>query len=299
MTLDANNQEITNDAAQIQADAAKEQSVIDGIKAQVAVLQTNLATETALEVTDQTTIAALEAQIAVLQTELAALQPPPPVPPKATLANAMLNLEAKTDWIQDGNSGDSGGSSGKKNGIFTMTPGTPALFSAKGNYPWNNGYWYRKLYGYPSNKATKFRLALEMQLPSIADLGACNCLEFECQQAAAGWIYNFAWQANTGERLWTYFDFVNRKWIPSKIPLTLGAQKWMSVVANFAIPKPGTAVHTDLTVDDKVYPCNVSLPAAPGGSADYLSHAFQLDSNGKNPPSPYSALVRNYHLSWE
>ena len=48
-------------------------------------------------------------------------------------------------WLQPANAGDDGGPSPRPSGTFTMQTGNPALFSARGAYPYNNGYWYKRL----------------------------------------------------------------------------------------------------------------------------------------------------------
>jgi hypothetical protein len=255
--------------------------------------QVNSANSTLLS--SVTELADLQNQLSILQNKLNTANQQSLFP--LNYAKTSLNLEMLTTWIQAGNLGNSAGNTAT--GTFVMTPaplgtGKPANFSAKGNAPYADSYWYVGLGAQPN--ATKFRQALSFMLPTPADLTACQAVEFEIQQDATGEIWNMAWQCDFTSKKWRYFDYTAKKWVASYIPVNVTAGKWVDVVAEYV--RTGTQMcHVGITIDGVWYPVLASFTGWPSGG-EYLNAAFQLDCNGMNPPPSFNCQVKNYDVSW-
>lgn len=218
--------------------------------------------------------------------------------PLASLPTVLPELQARADWQQPGNAGDTGGSSTKPSGTFRMTPGPIANFSAKGAYPYNNGYWFVRLG--PQPNATRFFYEFAVQLPTNADLAASQAIEFELQQTDKGVVYNMAWQAPfKGSKFWRTFDYANHAWLDTSVPLdaTLFADgKWVDIAAEFK--RTGDQVqHVALTINETRYDLAGIVRAGVkryDASANSFNAAFQLDSTKTFPP--YQANVERMRV---
>lgn len=249
-------------------------------------------------------ITALQQQVTNLQQQAAQ--------PKAVSAIRIAAIEElqslsgtteATGWIQPGNAGDTGGASSKPNGKFIWSPGNPldvAIVSAAGAYPYNNGYWYTKVAKDISTAQVQaFMLSFVVSFPSSSDRQACNGLEFEIQQSLNGNIYDMAWQilqpATNGEL--RTFDKINRKWVGTgvKLPVTT----WLTPVPITAIfsRNVNSFDYTGIEIAGKQYlTAPITTPAWAAKQSDYVSIGFQLDSNGKTPPTPYKVYVENMRI---
>jgi hypothetical protein len=213
-------------------------------------------------------------------------------------SNAFLNLENRADWVQPGNVGNTGGGSSAPHGVFQMISGSPATFVAHGAVPYDNGYWYNVLdnTGLLSN-CKRFRYDLSAQA-GWDDIAAMQALEFELQLTVAGLVFNMAFQADSVTKLWRTFNYATKQWEPTGIVFdsSLMAGKFCAISAEFIINSNDKSVtHVSLTVDDLVHALavtHVSVQSDPA-TANYLHVAFQLDSNGKTPPTPYSVQVKD------
>lgn len=212
-----------------------------------------------------------------------------------TLINEM---ESATDWIQPGNVGDTGGGSSKPNGAFAFRPACVAQFSAQGAYPYNNGFFYRKLGAF--NHATEFEYAFEVMFPTAADLAASQAIEFELQQNVESRIYNMAWQANfAASKMWRTFDYGGSAWVASSVGIddtTFIAGVWTRILAKFRRGADLTMTHVSLAVNDRVTPVNFMCASTPRVESDYVHCAFQMDSNGDATPTPYNVAIRNMRV---
>lgn len=220
----------------------------------------------------------------------------------ANTATTLVGLEQQTDWIQPSNTGDTGGGSTKPNGTFIMTPATleipavaaipasSATFSAQGNYPYNNGYWYRVIPG-AWDAMTYFCYQLQFMLPTDADLAASQAVEFELQQNIGSHIYNMAWQADiAGTKLWRTFDYNVSQWIATAIPVSITPGEWNVIEAVYLRGTDSTLTHVSLTINGVHYPVNITKAATPKVESDYVHCAFQLDSG--SPAVPYTCKVQ-------
>jgi len=196
--------------------AASAEAAVSELNARVATLTAGRDTLTAQLSASESALAEMKAAVAS---------------PLAVVPRIERELQARSGWIQPSNAGDTGGSSDKQNGTFVMAPGEVATFSAAGAYAYNNGYWYYRLGPQPS--ATRFLFRFAVQLPTDADVAACQAVEFELQQTIAGVVYNMAWQAPLLEGgQWRTFDYANHVWLGAGVPLDktlFSAGKWLTI----------------------------------------------------------------------
>lgn len=248
------------------------------------------------EINSQVTQIAQQAlRISDLQAQIAALSVPP-APPVV-----FNNLELRTKWIQAGTTGNNGGGDPNAPDIGVMTPGSPGKWYAAAPVKYNNPYWYLELEkeNPAINDCTKFTYELSWQFPTQADLDVCQAVEFEAQQRINGRVYNMAWQMPLKQYfVWKTFDFTNKVWenLPTPIPVDktlIAPGKILQVVADFVRdPVKNTLTHTTISFNGTSYPVNVvrdgTVETDPKKAALKSVHAaFQLDTNGKTPTTPY------------
>lgn len=203
-----------------------------------------------------------------------------------------------TGWKQPGNVGDTGGPDPSKTpGIFTFTPGEIGVFSAKAAYPYNNGFWYIKWRG--PQTATKFLYDFWIQFSSDDDIKASQAVEFHIEQSVSNLTYNMAWQVHPSAATpWRYFDKVDRKWVASTLlndPAIWTDGKWVKLAAIGTRNQNQTMTHESLSINGKVTDIRVEQPAKKETASDYLSCAFQLDSN--KAMTPYKVAMQRCRLT--
>jgi hypothetical protein len=211
------------------------------------------------------------------------------------------NLQSQTAWLTCGNCGDSGGPNGQPNGTFTFTAGNPATFSAQGNYPFNNGFWYYRLGAAGDfNGVTDYMLSFDMQFPTQADKNASQAVEFELQQNYLDHQYSMAWQIcyACGNKL-RVFNKTGHFWEDTGItfdPAIFAGGKWVTVLTTYKLTVGSNTRHLAIALNGVNHVVNIDHAPTPAVESDYLHPAFQLDSNSGNPPTPYSVKVRNFNI---
>ena len=215
-----------------------------------------------------------------------------PAPPSGS--TTIQRIEEATAWETCGNCGNSGGSGAVSTysmirGITSPTvDGSATEFKIGGSYAYKNAYWYIAQYGSPTTPVSYLKYEFNLYVPS-ASANAPQAIEFECQQKAGGYVYNFAWQADYASHSWRVFDYVNRQWVNSGLSFSAFApDKWHHLIAEFHASGT-TAVHDALTIDGVRHVVNLRRAAKRGTSCHYLKNAFQLDLNGN--PTAYKVYV--------
>lgn len=211
-------------------------------------------------------------------------------------------IEEKTEWQTCGNCGNTGASG--STATYSMTrglsspskDGSSAKFSIGGSYAYKNAYWYIKQTA-PTAPVTYLRYEFDIYVPK-ASATAPQAIEFECQQKASGYVYNFAWQANYAAGAWRIFDFVNRKWISSGLSLTkFSPDTWHHVVAEYHTTG-GYTVHDALTLDGVRKAVGIKQHAKyVGGTGRSFTNAFQLDLN--KYATDYNVYVDGMKVSYK
>lgn len=205
-------------------------------------------------------------------------------------------------WIQPGAAGDSDqGASGKPHGTFVMTPGYVALFSAKGGYPYNNGYWYTKRKGKQYDAASLFLYQLNLDFPTQANLDASNAVELDFQQSLNGKIFNWAWQIRqpaTKSALYKW-NKVSGHWESTGliVPPSVWQAGMVPIICCFRRDGTDTLTYLSLKIAGKEYLTQqYTLKPVIRTESNYMSTGFQLDSNGKDPPTPYQVKVTSFRV---
>ena len=115
----------------------------------------------------------------------------------------------------------------------------------------------------------------------------------------AGYVYNFAWQADYASHTWRMFNYGAAAWDSANISFqNFAPGSWHHVVAEYHNDISTHSVYHDaLTIDGTRYAVNARHAAfsAPGFT-DKFTNAFQLDSNGT--PASYSVYVDAMKVSY-
>ncbi len=231
---------------------------------------------------------------------------PTPIPtpvPAASPTQIYLNVQEDTAWKTCGACGNIGG--GGEVADYSMTRGltTPALdgkstsaqFYIGGTKAYINGYWYLPHYPAPAKPVKSLVYDFYIYIPD-SYVNAPQAIEFECQQTVNGYTYNFAWQADYGRNQWRTFDYTNKRWVATSVPMQrFSGNKWHRIIAEYHIDGHN-AVHDALTVDGKRTVVNISRPGTPTSQTwGSFTNAFQLDLNGK--PTPYKVYVDRMNIT--
>ncbi len=230
---------------------------------------------------------------------------PTPIPtpiPTPTPSETYRNVQEDTAWKTCGACGNVGGTGEVAD--YNMTRGitlpaldgksTSAQFWIGGTTPYINGYWYLPHYPAPPKPVKSLVYDFYIYIPQ-AYVNAPQAIEFECQQTVNGYTYNFAWQLDYGRDQWRTFDYVNKKWVPTSVPMqAFTGNTWHHIIAEYHIE--GTnSVHDALTVDGTRTVVNIVRPAKyTGQNWESFTNAFQLDLNGK--PTPYKVYVDRMNI---
>jgi hypothetical protein len=214
--------------------------------------------------------------------------PAPPTP------IAVVDSFPISGWQTCGTCGNTGGSGNGATANYSVldatTPsvdGDASKFSIQALDPYANAYWW---YVSSATYAASKHVAYEFQLyiPSAAR-DASQAVEFEFQQSSGGVTYNFAWQANFGSNVWRNFDYLNRAWVATTVPLTeLTPDTWHKIRVE-GTRTDTTVTNTSISIDGNVHTVNSQFAAKTTGNADKFTNAFQLDSD-KNM-DPYAVYV--------
>lgn len=212
-------------------------------------------------------------------------------------------IEEQSEWKTCGNCGNTGGSVGAT-ASYNMTRGmsSPSIdgsstkFWIGGPYPYKNGYWYISQKA-PAAPVKYLKYEFDLYIPS-GDENKPQAIEFECQQRANGYVYNFAWQAEYSGKSWRIFDYVKKVWQPSGLSFTpFSPGRWHHIIAEYHT-EGSNVVHDALTVDGARRAVGIKHPGKyVGGTTRYFTNAFQLDLN--KTASPYSVYVDAMRVSYK
>ena len=224
------------------------------------------------------------------------------VSPVPTGVTVFSRIEESTDWKTCGACGNTGGTGAvatysMSRGITSpTTDGSSTQFKIGGAYPYKNAYWYIGRTPSPSTPLKYLRYEFDLYVPA-AYATAPQAIEFECQQKAGGYIYNFAWQANYAGKVWRIFDYVNRKWDATPLKFSgFSPDTWHHIIAEYHT-SGSKVVHDALTIDGVRYVVNIAHAAKSTTTGHYLTNAFQLDLNGK--ATDYKVYVDGMKVSFK
>jgi hypothetical protein len=214
------------------------------------------------------------------------------------------NIEDVDQWLTCGACGNDGGGGvvadySVKVGIpFPSEDGSSARFSISASVPYTNAYFYQ-VHNPIHSQISFLRYEFDVYIPAGSE-DAPQAIEFECQQALNGWIYNFAWQADYPSNQWRIFDYGSKVWESTNLPFqrfTPGT--WHHIVAEYHNdPASHSVFHDALTVDGVRMPVNIRHDAFFSGDGnDKFTNAFQLDSN--SVPQAYSVFVDRMRVTYK
>jgi hypothetical protein len=222
--------------------------------------------------------------------------------PTTTDLTTFTRIEEQTEWTTCGSCGNTGGTGAVAS--YSMTrgisspskDGSSAKFWIGGSYAYKNAYWYIHQKA-PAAPVKYLKYEFDLYVPA-ASATAPQAIEFECQQKANGYIYNFAWQANYAGGTWRIFDYVNRRWDYGGLNLTkFSPNTWHHIVSEFHT-EGTTVVHDALTIDGVRHAIGIKHAAKyVGGTSKSFTNAFQLDLN--KTATDYSVLVDGMKVSYK
>ena len=207
---------------------------------------------------------------------------------------AVLNTFPISGWQTCGTCGNTGGSGNTSSANYSVADAsTPSLdglsskFAIQALNPYANAYWW---YVDSPTYATSKHVAYEFQLYiSSSARQASQAVEFEFQQTSGGMTFNYAWQADFSHGVWRNFDYLNRAWVATTVPLTMLTPDTWHLIRVEGTRDDTTVTNTSITIDGVTHTVNSHFAAKNTGTADKFTNAFQLDSD--SAMDPYSVYV--------
>jgi hypothetical protein len=220
-----------------------------------------------------------------------------PAPP----ANAIVynNIQNQNGWQSCGACGNQGGAGsapgyGMSQGISNPSlSGNATDFYINDSTPYTGGYNFIEQPTVP-NPVTYLKYEFDLYIPSQFS-STPQALEWECQQNANGYTYNFAFQADYGSGDWRVFNYTTKNWEDTGIRFggfTPGT--WHHVISMFHASGTQT-VHDSITVDGVTHPVNITHQALYTGNGLEFTNAFQQDLNVNG--SGYQVYVDNMKVT--
>ena len=213
-----------------------------------------------------------------------------------TSAKTVYDIHKMANWSSC--SGDCSGEPGT-GATYSMTQsiGSPSLtgaaikFDITGGTPWNTALWWKQLGG--DDTKTHFLYELSFY---VADPNAAQALEFNVNQNASGWRYEYATQCDfRGNGTWRIWDHTQMHWVSTGKPCPIpAANQWNKLALEFERTTDHRVHFIAVTLNGQRYPIDMYSDAftASGSGIDV---AFQMDSTGT--VVPWSTWVDDIKLS--
>ena len=211
-------------------------------------------------------------------------------------AKVVSGIELLPDWGSC--SSNCAGEMGT-NAIYSMEPkitnpsitGSAIKFNITGGTPWADALWWKQVGG----DDTKTHFVYEMQF-YMDNPDAAQALEFNVNQNAEGWRYEYATQCDIrGAHLWRIWDHSAMHWVATSAPCPFfTANKWNKLIWEFERTSDHKVKWVAVTLNGQRSDINMTFSAftANGSGIDV---AFQMDSDGG--PTPWSVWVDEIKLS--
>jgi hypothetical protein len=206
------------------------------------------------------------------------------------------NIQLLTNWSSC--SGTCSGQAGT-NAVYSMefginnpsVTGSAIKFNIPGGTPWNTALWWKQVGG----DDTKTHFVYELQF-LLDNPGAAQALEFNVNQNAGGWRYEYATQCDfRGDGTWRIWDHAAFHWVSSgkTCPAPVASQ-WNKLVWEFERTADQKVKFVAVTLNGQRSDINMTSNtfAASGSGIDV---AFQMDSIGT--ATPWSVWVDEIKLS--
>jgi hypothetical protein len=211
-------------------------------------------------------------------------------------ANIVADIQKLPNWSSC--SANCAGETGT-NAVYSMESeiASPALsgaalkFDITGGTPWADALWWKQIGG--NDAITHFVYTISYYL---TDPAAAQALEFNVNQNAGGWRYEYATQCDIrGTGVWRIWGHTTMHWVATSAPCPVPAPNaWNRLSWEFARTADNKVVWVAVTLNGQRSEINQSFDAftASGSGIDV---AFQMDSDGG--PTPWSVWVDNISLS--
>jgi hypothetical protein len=205
-----------------------------------------------------------------------------PAPP----GNAIVynNIQNQGGWQGCGGCGNNASGSGQGPDYgMSQGIGSPSLSGSAADFYINGGPGYSGGYNFieqPTvpNPVTYLKYEFDIYVPSQW-ANAPQALEWECQQNANGYTYNYAFQADYADGVWRVFNYTTKNWEDTGIQFSgFTPGTWHHVISMFHASGTQT-VHDSITVDGVTHPVNITHPALYTGNGLEFTSAFQEDLN--------------------
>jgi hypothetical protein len=215
----------------------------------------------------------------------------------------VIDRVEESPWLTCGNCGNTGATGSTASYFDTLGIGTPSedgsatQFSIAATVPYTNGYFYQK-HTPVTTAITALTYEFDLYIPAGSE-NLPQAIEFECQQALDGWIYNFAWQANYAGNSWRIYDYGLKRWDATGLALIrFMPGQWHHIVTEYHNDTTAhTVLHDALTVDGVRIPVNITHNAFFSGTPNnHFTNAVQLDSN--STAAPYSIYVDKMRITY-
>lgn len=169
--------------------------------------------------------------------------------------------------------------------------GSAIKFNITGGTPWAAALWWKQIGG--NDAITHFVYEMSYYLSNVP---AAQALEFNVNQNASGWRYEYATQCDIrGAGVWRIWDHTAMHWVATLAPCpSPAANVWNKLTWEFERTADHKVVWVAVTLNGQRSVINQSFDAftASGSGIDV---AFQMDSDGG--PTPWSVWVDNVSLS--
>lgn len=211
-------------------------------------------------------------------------------------AKTISDIQKLPDWSSC--SSNCAGEAGT-DAVYSMESGitSPSLsgsaikFNITGGTPWADALWWKQIGG--NDSVTHFVYEMSYYLTNPA---AAQALEFNVNQNAGGWRYEYATQCDIrGAGVWRIWDHSQMHWVATSAPCpTPAANSWNKLSWEFARTADHKVVWVAVTLNGQRSVINQSFDAF-NASGSGIDVAFQMDSDGG--PTPWSVWVDNISLS--
>jgi hypothetical protein len=180
-----------------------------------------------------------------------------------------------------------------------MTPGIAApsvtgsalKFNIAGGTPWADALWWKQVGGDDSKTHFYYEMQFYLDNPDAA-----QALEFNVNQNAGGWRYEYATQCDIrGSHTWRIWDHTAMRWVGASAPCpSFMPNQWNKLEWEFARTSDHQVKWVSVTLNGQKSDINMTFNAftATGSGIDV---AFQMDSDGG--PTPWSVWVDEIKLS--
>jgi hypothetical protein len=235
----------------------------------------------------------------------AAAPPAPPVssggsiPAPPANATVISNIQNQSGWQTCGGCGNEGGAgTGPQyniaQGIYSPSlSGSSADFYVSSGPVYSGAYYFIEQPTVP-NPVTYLKYEFDLYIPSQY-VNAPQALEWECQENANGYTYNFAWQVDYASGDIRLFNYTTKNWEDTGIPFQrFSGNTWHHIIT-LSHASGTQTVHDSITIDGVTKPVNITHQALYTGNGPELTNAFQLDLDQNG--TPYQVYLDNMKVT--